>query len=593
MKKKLLILSVLIIVISISITSISLLMVNKSNYQKEMESKLAGYCKIINRYIEDELDKGVTLDYNKFVREFHKQIGGRITIIDKNGKVLGDSNVDPSQVAYMENHRYRQEVIQALEKGIGISMRHSSTLNIDFLYVAVPFEKAGQIEGVTRIAFEAKIIQLTNKYILETSVVSALAALILALILSIIYSGKIVTPIRNITKHAVKIAEGNYDDKIFIKTGDEIEVLGNTINIMGEKLKENIDALTDNNNKMLSILSSMKEAIIAVDMNYKIILVNKAAMDLFDIREDVMNEHLLKVVRNNRLHKVYKDIIEGQFIGEQEIEYTDNRLLKIHTDFIKSDRDDYRLGVFALIEDITQIKKLENIRKDFVANVSHELKTPLTSIGGFVETLQSGAAEKPEVRNKFLDIIAIETARLKRLIEDLLIISDIESGRTSRTNENIKVKDALTETVSLIEQLAEERKITIKMDFPAEDILIHGNLDRFKQMMLNLVENAVKYSNDNTSVNISVIPKFGKVYISVKDQGIGIPAEYIPRLFERFYRVDKSRSQKAGGTGLGLAIVKHIVNLFDGEIKVESKEGEGSTFTVILPVDGEQRTGNR
>lgn len=593
MKKKLLILSVLIIVISISITSISLLMVNKSNYQKEMESKLAGYCKIINRYIEDELDKGVTLDYNKFVREFHKQIGGRITIIDKNGKVLGDSNVDPSQVAYMENHRYRQEVIQALEKGIGISMRHSSTLNIDFLYVAVPFEKAGQIEGVTRIAFEAKIIQLTNKYILETSVVSALAALILALILSIIYSGKIVTPIRNITKHAVKIAEGNYDDKIFIKTGDEIEVLGNTINIMGEKLKENIDALTDNNNKMLSILSSMKEAIIAVDMNYKIILVNKAAMDLFDIREDVMNEHLLKVVRNNRLHKVYKDIIEGQFIGEQEIEYTDNRLLKIHTDFIKSDRDDYRLGVFALIEDITQIKKLENIRKDFVANVSHELKTPLTSIGGFVETLQSGAAEKPEVRNKFLDIIAIETARLKRLIEDLLIISDIESGRTSRTNENIKVKDALTETVSLIEQLAEERKITIKMDFPAEDILIHGNLDRFKQMMLNLVENAVKYSNDNTSVNISVIPKFGKVYISVKDQGIGIPAEYIPRLFERFYRVDKSRSQKAGGTGLGLAIVKHIVNLFDGEIKVESKEGEGSTFTVILPVDGEQGTGNR
>ncbi|WP_051280575.1 sensor histidine kinase [Anaerovorax odorimutans] len=226
-------------------------------------------------------------------------------------------------------------------------------------------------------------------------------------------------------------------------------------------------------------------------------------------------------------------------------------------------------------------RKAENIRKEFVANVTHELKTPLTSISGFVETLQDGAAEDPEVRTKFLDIIAIEAARLKRLIEDILIISDIENKREVNTNSDINVREAIEETITTIMPIVDAKGVTVKTDF-AYEIYIGGNYDRFKQLMMNLIENAVKYSYDGGVVTVTACKIDGKVRVSVKDEGIGIAEENIPRLFERFYRVDKSRSHKVGGTGLGLAIVKHIAALFEAEIKVESKLGQGSTFTVIF-----------
>lgn len=226
-------------------------------------------------------------------------------------------------------------------------------------------------------------------------------------------------------------------------------------------------------------------------------------------------------------------------------------------------------------------KKADQIRKDFVANVTHELKTPLTSISGFVETLQDGAAEDPEIRTKFLDIIAIEAARLKRLIEDILIISDIENKREVNTDSDINVRESIEEILESMKPIIEAKKIKV-ITYYAYEIYIGGNPDRFKQLMVNLIENAVKYSYDGGTVTITAKRKEGKVYISVNDEGIGISAENLSRIFERFYRVDKSRSQKVGGTGLGLAIVKHIAALFEAEIQVESEPGKGSTFTVIF-----------
>jgi two-component system phosphate regulon sensor histidine kinase PhoR len=226
-------------------------------------------------------------------------------------------------------------------------------------------------------------------------------------------------------------------------------------------------------------------------------------------------------------------------------------------------------------------KKAEQIRKDFVANVTHELKTPLTSISGFIETLQDGAAEDPEVRAKFLDIIAIEASRLKRLIEDILIISDIESKREVNTDSDINVRESIAEILASMEPIIEAKHATVNTHY-AYEIYIGGNPDRFKQLMMNLIENAVKYSHDGGTVWVDAEKKDGKVQILVRDEGVGIPEESLSRIFERFYRVDKSRSQKAGGTGLGLAIVKHIAALFEAEIKVESEYGKGSTFMVIF-----------
>jgi two-component system phosphate regulon sensor histidine kinase PhoR len=227
----------------------------------------------------------------------------------------------------------------------------------------------------------------------------------------------------------------------------------------------------------------------------------------------------------------------------------------------------------------------EKIRSEFVANVSHELKTPLTSIQGFLETLQEGAAENPEIRNKFLDIIAIETARLKRLIEDLLILSDIENKRNVPMEQPIQIDRSISEILSFITPIADARKIRVILEVEP-DLQIMGSEDRFKQMMLNLIENAIKYSKDGGEVQVvgRLLPETGQVLLQVRDQGIGIAPEHIDRLFERFYRIEKSRSSKAGGTGLGLSIVKHIANLFEAELKVESRVQEGSVFSVLFPV---------
>lgn len=228
--------------------------------------------------------------------------------------------------------------------------------------------------------------------------------------------------------------------------------------------------------------------------------------------------------------------------------------------------------------------KAEKIRSEFVANVSHELKTPLTSILGFIETLQDGAAENPEVRRKFLDIIAIETSRLKRLIEDLLVLSDIENKRTNETQNEIHIQQSVQEIISAIHPIAAARDIRIEVDID-EQLSLIGSEDRFKQMMLNLIENAIKYSKERGTVYIfTEIPEENKIALTVKDEGIGIATNHIERLFERFYRVDESRSTKAGGTGLGLSIVKHIAHLFDAELKVESQLNKGSSFTVIFKV---------
>ena len=226
----------------------------------------------------------------------------------------------------------------------------------------------------------------------------------------------------------------------------------------------------------------------------------------------------------------------------------------------------------------------EKIRSEFVANVSHELKTPLTSIQGFLETLQEGAAENPEVRNKFLDIMAIETARLKRLIEDLLILSDIENRRNVSMEQQIRIQQSLQEIISSIMPIAQARGIDVVLAVD-QSLKIQGSEDRFKQMMLNLIENAIKYSRDGGVVRVSgeLLSETEEILIQVRDQGIGISPEHIDRLFERFYRVDKSRSSKAGGTGLGLSIVKHIANLFEAELRVESQMNEGSVFSVLFP----------
>ena len=556
----------------------------KEQYLGQIENSLVTDCELINSFLKESEYQDDSFNFDKHADLFGENIGARVTFIDTNGTVIGDSEVEKKHLGQVENHRYREEVEVALRGEIGKGIRKSSTIGIDYMYIALAFGEDGHIDGVTRIAFPLYRLKEINGKIGVSIFIASIAALFSAITIGILYSGKVTRPIASLTEYAQKISDGHYEEKVYIKTGDEIEVLGDALNKMGRRLSVSIEKLVENNSKLSSILFSMKEAMIAIDMDYKLILINHSAKELFHVGEEALGQHLLKVVRNNQLHMSFQDILEKKEMGEKEIDYGENEILKIHTSYIYSEKDHSKIGVLALVENITQIKRLENMRKDFVANVSHELKTPLTSISGFIETLQSGASEDSKVRKRFLDIISIETSRLKRLIEDLLILSDIESGRAVYKDEQVNVNKAIEEVLTLMNNEICKKNIKIYKDFPDEKIIMEkSNADRFKQMILNIIDNAIKYSHDNGCVRVYLLKGRDNFSIFVKDEGIGIAEENLSRLFERFYRVDSARTKKAGGTGLGLAIVKHIVILFDGTINVESEEGKGTTFKITLP----------
>ncbi len=434
MKKRFLLFSICLIIVSVIITSVISINVNIKNFISEKEMELMTYCRLINMALIEEFEAGAEVVYVEAAKNFSDEMGMRLTFIDMEGNVLADSVEGPDYVK-MENHLGREEITEAILSGSGKSNRKSSTLGAEFLYVADTLEYQGDKVLIARVALEIDKLRMINDFIVKTSLLSALVGIVVAAVIAIAYTTTLMKPINEMEKQLKATMEAN--------------------------------------------------------------------------------------------------------------------------------------------------KKSEQIRKDFVANVTHELKTPLTSISGFVETLQDGAAEDPEVRTKFLDIIAIEAARLKRLIEDILIISDIENKREFNTDSDINVRESIEEILASMGPIIEAKQVKV-ISYYAYEIYIGGNPDRFKQLMVNLIENAVKYSHDGGTVAIKAERKEGKVYVSVKDEGIGIPEESLPRIFERFYRVDKSRSQKVGGTGLGLSIVKHIAALFEAEVKVESEPGKGSEFTVIF-----------
>ncbi|WP_129596412.1 two-component system histidine kinase PnpS [Anaerophilus nitritogenes] len=590
MQKKIFATYMVLIFLGIILTGALSLNFIKTGYIDHIENKLITNANLINCFIEEKIEnkKLNSIEFYDFAYKYSKEINARVTFIDQNGNVIADSKVNPKDIDHIENHLYRPEVKSALKGKIGKSERKSITTNIDYLYIAIPIMVKNDIYGVTRLALPLIEISELNSKLLQSTFIAAFCGFLVTIILGYRFVNKVTKPIEEITKSAKKIANGHFEHKVYIKSNDEIGILADTFNIMVQKINHTISEIRDKNTKLQSTLGSMNEGLFAIDKNYNIILMNSVAMKLFHIEdENVYGKHILEVIRNNKLHDILKNILDNNLIGTKEIsiEYPDPKILKIYTNFIRLDMDPTRIiGVMALIQDVTDMRRLENMRSEFVANVSHELKTPLTSISGFIETLKEGAMDNEKVRNRFLDIIDIETERLKRLIDDLLTLSSIENHKISVKRDPICIHEMFQETYVMMKGLADQKEIDytteIKLDLP----IIYGDPDWFKQMILNLIENAIKYTSQKGSVKVFAYEKYDNIFMVIKDTGIGIPKEHIPRLFERFYRVDKARSRKVGGTGLGLAIVKHIVLSFDGEIKVNSKLGKGSEFTVRIPI---------
>lgn len=380
-----------------------------------------------------------------------------------------------------------------------------------------------------------------------------------------------------------KVAKGDYSIQIKSSLHGDIGKAGKSFNLMTKDIKKSVKNLNDRNSKLKAILKSISTGIIAVDSDENVMLMNKAAKNIFDFNvKEYEGTPIEKIVLNKPLLQSILNMVHLRERSQTQIEI-DSTFYKINVGPIRLDENSkIVIGSIINIEDITERIRLENMRSDFVANVTHELKTPLTSINGFVETLKSDPDISANNRERFLNIIEIESNRLQRLIDDVLILSFIENNSDYYKTHNVDIIEPINQSIELVEDYAKSKNIIIERDINQKRLMVNANSDLLKQLVLNLIDNAINYSNDGGTIRITLTEDEHEVKLTVKDDGIGIPQEDIPRIFERFYRVDKARSKKAGGTGLGLAIVKHIVLKLKASIKVRSELDKGSEFIVTL-----------
>ena len=487
----------------------------------------------------------------------------RCTVIDKNGNVVYDS-VDKD----LNSHRDRDEVIKANKYGEGYSTRISEKTGKKTVYYAEKLEDG----TILRASLPFETIDIFEPTNLKVYIGIVTIVMLFSVSLSMKLVRTIIEPLKNLENVTARIAGGDLNIRVKSLSNDEIGSLGKTFNNMADQLQAKIREVVDKQNRLESILRSMESGVIAVDGDDTVITINPYAKRVFGIRRDISGEKISKYIKDYDINTFLNE--EDDSEKEVKILHPVERELRIKKASIIDGID--RIGKVIAVQDISDIKRLENMRSQFVANVSHELKTPLTSIKGFTETLKY--VEDEETRKKFLDIIEKEADRLGRLINDILILSKIESDISGEEDEFLPNK-VVDDVINMVKVLADNKNITIELDERNYDLLF-GDKDRFLQLVLNIVENSIKYSNEGSTVKISSFTKGDNYNLIVEDNGIGIPKEDIPRIFERFYRVDKAR--KSGGTGLGLAIVKHIVKTFNGNIKVESVLGVGSKFIIQI-----------
>jgi len=516
-----------------------------------------------------------------------KQVGKagnlRVTVISSSGEVLGDSEEDPRQ---MENHADRPEVRQALTGERGISTRFSYTLGMPMMYVAVPLSDSTGIVGVVRTAIPVEAIDSTLNAIYRRIALVGLIIALLAAGVSYWVSRRITRPMGDLKEGAERFARGDFSRRLPLLHSGEFNALADAMNRMAGELDSRIKSIVRQKNQEEAILSGMAEGVLAVDTKEQVIMLNRATARMFTVDESTANgRSLQEVIRNPKLHEMVQRVLSDQSPIEGKLDTGGGESIVYAYGTALTDPNGERIGALVMLRDMTHVSKLERIRKDFVSNVSHELKTPITSIKGFVETLLQGDPKNARETAHFLKIIEKHTDRLNAIIEDLLTLSRIEQDE-----ENTQIRLETEDIGSVLESAVESCRVTAasrdihislqSCDHCRADI----NAPLLEQAVVNLLDNAIKYSEPGSTVEVSGEIRGNELIIQVKDTGCGIAEMHLPRIFERFYQVDKAKSRSLGGTGLGLAIAKHIAIAHKGKISVDSTLGEGSTFTIHLPL---------
>ncbi len=516
-----------------------------------------------------------------FCETLGSSINIRITLIDDEGVVLADSDEKPWK---MENHANRPEIISAKTHGFGTAIRFSPTLQHEMMYRAYATRIHGQ-PLVIRTSLALTSLEDNIRGIYWRIFIGALLISLAALAISYVLARKIAAPLKIMQQVAGKYAMGDFSTRLELENSTEIHGLAESLNTMARQLDERIRTVSRQKNEQRAVLASMIEALLAVDNEGKILMINRAARRMFGIRQpDPVGLRVSAVIRNNQLINFIDKVLNShQQMGQE---------LKIKGDFFGhvyvtgtsiEDEAGNSPGAVIVLSDITRIKESEKIRTEFVANVSHELKTPITAIKGYVETLVD--LEDPADYKKFLKIINRQSDHLNSIVDDLLELSRIEEQESQSEMDFVmeSVNAVFDESLLAVEDLREKEKIEIRKECP-EDLKISMNSRLMREALVNLLNNALKYSPEKSTILLKAVPEGKDLILSVQDFGIGIPAKHIHRIFERFYRVDKARSKKLGGTGLGLAIVKHIAHVHRGSVEVHSKPDEGSTFNIRIPM---------
>lgn len=533
------------------------------------------------RILAGEMEQVAPERLGDWAREAARRAQARVTVIDPHGTVIAESDHDQAR---MESHADRPEVKQAHQGQTGFAVRHSDTLGVDLSYAALPVTYHGQPGYVLRTALTLReldnAVDAVRWRILSASLVAALIALAMAYLFSRSFTRRI----RRLQAFADGLLGARSADSLAPDGDDELGSLAGSLSRTAEQLRDLFDKLSLESNRREAILASMVEGVLAVDNELRVTFCNEAFARAVGARTPVPT-HLpvLELVRDPAfLDMLSRVLVSNQILKHRlQLAAAEGRAFEVQAAPLMAGS---RRGAIAILHDITDLERLERVRKDFVGNVSHELRTPLTAIRGYAETLLDGALEDEENNRKFLEIIRAHAIRLNNISSDLLVLSELESSQQTAQPEAVSIRAALEAALRTVESEARIRGIELKPgELDSAEVL--GYRIRLEQAFVNLLDNAVKFNRPGGEVRVEVgrtPERAAKVTIS--DSGIGIPSEDLPRIFERFYRVDKARSRDVGGTGLGLSIVKHVVERMNGTVTVESKLGKGSTFTITLPL---------
>lgn len=565
-----------LVIISLSFLLLDLFLREEveKNLTSQIETEMMSYAKIIDLSPREKVTEQIG--------EMANISNCRVTLIDARGKVFADSEKDVTQ---MENHSNRPEVQEARLKGSGISVRFSSSLNIDMLYVAVTIRNGEKINGYVRLARPLHDVQKVIQKMYESILGASAIAVIVSLLIALFISYRLAEPIRAMERFTEKLRQGEPVGAILLNTADETKKLADNINFLVEELKDKIRIANEEKSKLMTALTSMTEGVLIINAQGLIEFVSPVLGDMLSVRyEDVFGKTLMEAFRSAELQKILTEFKRtGENITREiTLDMAEVVILNVSVSAVHGyPQEDKTMIVF---HDVTRLKKLEKVKEDFVANVTHEIRTPLTAIIGYLETIKNGAIGNIDETKKFVDIILNQAERLNRLVEDLLTLSHIELKELKFNFENVSINAAITNVISLVETKAKEKKITIHNNVRENFPMIRADKDKLTQIFVNILDNAVKFTPE--SGRITIVAKEADAYtaVSISDTGIGVPRDEIQRLGERFYRVDRSRSRDLGGTGLGLSIVKHLMIAHGGRMEIESELGRGTTVSLLFPL---------